>query len=84
VRSLESAVLETSFLPENRSFYQKSLSVITVDLPSEKNSNPARTSLAGLKCPASLIRGAFRSRKNAVNRRPRAVPFHPKFTLYRA
>ncbi len=46
--SLESAALDNSFLPEKRSFYECSLSIITTVLPSEKSLKPAGTYLVSL------------------------------------
>src|SRR6266851_6266082 len=60
-RPLSPCVLDGSFLPENRRFYEGALSVITAILPSEKSRKVPGTLLGSGKPPLSQTGGGFRS-----------------------
>src|SRR5688572_4564948 len=77
-------ILAALILPERRSFYEDSLSVITAVLPSEKRFARPGTGLTDTKGLGSLPWLRFRYRNGAVRRGPAGRPFHPKFTLCRA
>jgi hypothetical protein len=53
-RPLSPLVLDGSLLPENRRFYERTLSVITTILPSEKSRNGPGRVLENAKRPYSL------------------------------
>jgi hypothetical protein len=77
-----------SILPEKRGFYERSLSVITADLPREKRAKKVLRALESFsgqrKYGCSLIQWRFRRKTAKTFELAAAFPLHPKFTTHRA